>query len=96
MVIDSIFRFSKEPTELPAFFEMCKQQDCKIKFQLESLVWDKGVLYSEEDGTEINSSLFVAGFITYLTMFQKYSTKHIEYLLKYAEKDDYVIDCKVV
>ena len=84
LVIDSIFRFSEEPTDLPIFLGLCAEKNCKVKFDLEKLVWDKHVLYSEEEGKEISSSLFMTAFISYITMFKRYSAKHFEHLTNMA------------
>lgn len=91
LVIDSIFRFSEKPTELPAFLQMCKMKRCIVKFELENLICEPDGDLRDCDSDVKYGSLLTCSFIAYMTFYQKFAGKHFDYLMNLAsKKDDFV------
>ena len=89
ITIDSIFRFSENPQDLPAFLGMCEKRNCTVKFALENLVCEPNKeVFMQEDNQEIWSALFVTTFIGYMTFYNKFAEKHFEYLTNFASKKE--------
>ena len=83
IVIDSIFRFGENPTELPALLEMCKKKNCTVKFTLEKIICEPNKeLFMQEDSQELHHGLFITAFIGYMAFYKKFGEKHLEYLTK--------------
>lgn len=91
--IDSVFRFSEKPSELPAFLQMCENKKCTVEFELENLICEPdGYLHPKErEADRFLDSFFLASFVTYMSMYKEYFGKHSEYLMNLAnKKDDFV------
>ena len=90
--IDSIFRFSEEPQDLPAFLGLCARKNCTVKFALEGLVCEpKKDIFMKDDGEEVWSALFITSFIAYMTFYKKFAGEHFYYLKNLAsKKEDFV------
>lgn len=87
--IDSIFRFSEEPQDLPAFLGLCDRKSCTVKFMSEGLVCEpKKDIFMKDDGEEVWSALFITSFIAYMTFYKKFAGKHFDYLMNLASKKD--------
>ncbi len=86
LTIDSVFRFSKEPTELPAFLQMCHKKKCTVVFELEKLICEPdGDLHPEDtDTVEQLGGFFTSMLMCYMSMFNRYFGKHSEYLMNLA------------
>lgn len=90
--IDSVFRFCENPSELPAFLQMCKNKRCTVEFELENLICEPdGYLHPKgQEMDDFKGSLFVVSFVTYMSMFKEYNEKHLEYLSNLAKQGDCV------
>ena len=93
IAIDSVFRFSQNPTDLPAFLQMCKKKNCAVVFELEELICEPdGDLHPKDNNTiEELGGFFTSTLMCYMSMFNQYFGKHTEYLKNLSnKKDDWV------
>lgn len=90
IIIDSVFRFSETPTDLPAFLQMCQRKNCTVIFELENLICEpRGDLHPKDNDTiEQLGGFFTSTLMCYMSMFNQYFGKHSEYLMNLANKKE--------
>lgn len=80
--IDSVFRFEKNPQDLPVFLRMAQKKNCTVVFE------NEGYRFTPDDSDD--DSLLLQSVLIYMGMGKTLFGKRVNYLMNLLTNDNWV------
>ena len=84
MHIDSVFRFEKNPEDLPAFLWIAKEKNCTIVFE------NEGYTFKPQSENDMGDATVLSGPMIYMNMGKTLFGKRVNYLMNLLTNENWV------
>lgn len=84
MCIDSVFRFEKNPEDLPAFLWVAKERNCTVVFE------NEGYTFKPKPENDTGDAAILSGLMIYMNMGKTLFGKRVNYLMNLLTSDEWV------